>query len=548
MGAATTAEVNLSAEQAVTDAEGRAAVELTVNTLLQTKEAIEQTNQVEIFASLEPQCGAADPRLMLTIHRNEDVDAALGSTESPDDFATTLRPVIDLETWIVRQRQNWVTSNGARAVQQLLNQVACRRRGGEHSFLRPDGQFGNGSRAENEKFIRDFSAAPADGASAVENFEQRRFGVGVEENAAAMRGVKTYVGAEYGAYAEGDLVDGQLLVGPTAWAPGAYARIGDADGLLDLYRAVVSEFVERLHDRAEEYVRGARPDQTPHTWYRHPQDSGGTHNWPDTCSQGEAYSWGGARSLDEFHADLADNLMTQDDDEGHWLHYKRQPHSRIGLHRNPSHNIVVVPTAMHNKYNDLQNDSDIKYLSNEAQPSWQLRHEFPDDAPLYTGIDCSAFCQILCLEARFRAEHCADLADERMCRLLSEITHRRACWPRGKLSTRLWRKRCHYRRMPNRRWRREIAYRGDVLNVPGSHIVALATNDRPALIGRDAGRLWIWHANGTTVVLRVAAPHWTPTACIRRVVHSPLAQFASAWTSWGQATATVDYGRLLFWD
>ncbi len=550
LGARTTADVTLSAMQAVSDGEGRASVALTVNSLSRTKDAIEQAGCIELFASLQPACAIADPSLTLTIHRNEDVDTPLGDTESPDDFAATLRPVVELQTWIVRQRQDWVTSNGVRALQQLLNQVACRRRGGGHGFLRPDGQFGEGSRAENARFIADFSGVPGAGATAAAVFSARQFAVQVEENAAGTQGVKTYVRAEYGAYADGDLVDGHLLIGATAWTPGSAARIRDADGLLDLYRAVVWEFIERLRERAEEYVAGARNGQTARTWYRHPSDNGGHHNWPATCAEGEAYWYGGARSLDLFHADLAANRAALVPGEAaHWVHYLRQTNSRIGLHGADADNRVAVPTVSYPAHAHLNTDSTIVNVGTAAAPRWQLRHIFGTHNGQYTGIDCSAFCQALALEARFRAEHCADLADTRICPLLPEITHNaNSGWATSRLTTSTWSSGNHYRRMPNQTWRPEIVYRGDLFNVPGSHIVALATNSRSSLTGGAAGNLWIWHANGTTGVRAAAAPHWNPSACIRRVVHSPLAQFASAWGSWGQTTAAVHYGRIYLWQ
>ncbi len=42
----------------------------------------------------------------------------------------------------------------------------------------------------------------------------------------------------------GDIVDAHLLVGLEAWQRGPAANVMNADGLLDIYRAVVWEFLE----------------------------------------------------------------------------------------------------------------------------------------------------------------------------------------------------------------------------------------------------------------------------------------------------------------
>jgi len=549
LGPGNTADVTLYASPAITDSEGCASIQVTSNTLHTTKDAIEQANCIEIHASLTPACDPNDPKLTLTIHRNEDVDHALGANENPDQFVATLRPALEMQTWIVRQQSLWVTSNGAKAVQQLLNQVACRQNGGGHTFLRPDGQFGNGSQNESACFIQNFSTQQPANTAATTAYAQRQFGVQVEENEAGTQGVKTYIRSEYNQYSEGDVVDAHLLVGLEAWQPGRDANIMDADGLLDIYRAVVWEFIERMRDRAGEYVIGARPNQTPRIWYRHPSDTGGAHNWPATVVEGESYWYGGARSLDEFHADLANNRVnTIANEDEHWVHYLRQNNSRIGLHGGNIQNRVDVPLLSYTTHAHLNTDQAIVNIGNQANPRYQLRHIHGTHNGQYTGIDCSVFCQRLALEPRFRAEHCADLAGEKICVRIPEITHSaNTGWVTSRLTTRRWPP--YYRAIPSATWRRDVAYRGDVLNVPGSHIVTIETNNRQHLSNRQANQLWIWHANGvTTVSANAAAAGWNPTACVRRVVHSPMAQFSAAWQSWGHANANVQYGRIHLWE
>lgn len=535
-GPGTTADISLSASEATSDAEGCAAINVTVKTLETTKARIEATAGIEIIAVLPAEYGGGRATLTLTIHRNEDVDAALAPDECPDDFATTLAPVLNLQTWVVRQPKKYVTSNGARAVQQLLNQVACRYQGGGHEFLRPDGQFGSGSGSETGRFIRDFSREPVAGVQPIDTFTQRRFRVAVEEMPISPnQGVGTYVKAEYGSYTDGCLIDAYILVGPERWQRGS--NVTAADGLLDLYTAVVWEFIETMYLRGREYA------DLGTNWYRHPNDNGPAANpWPASVTEGVAYWYGGARRLEDFVADLTVN--SADLPNQTWFQYLRQNNSRIGLHGDGD--TINVPTVTYQQYAHLNTDADIVNIAPpNAPPVYRLRHPYIDRVKRqYTGIDCSAFCQRAAMEARFRADHCADLAGEQICRLLPNITHNNGLAV-SRLATGTWPP--HYRAMPAQRWRPEIAFRGDVLNVTGSHIVVLATNNRDQLTGGQAGNIWIVHANGITTVAGTAAPHWPQNECVRRVVYSPLAEWATGWNSWGQATANVQYGRIYLW-
>lgn len=359
-GPGTTADISLSAWEATSDAEGCASINVTVNTLETTKAQIEATAGIEIIAVLPAECGGGRATLTLTIHRNEDVDAALAPEERPDDFATTLAPVLNLQTWVVRQPRRWVTSNGAHAVQQLLNQVACRCQSGGHEFLRPDGEFGNGSGSEAGRFIRDFSREPVSGAQPIDTFRQRRFKVAVEEMPIRPeQGVGTYVRAEYGSYTDGCLIDAYILVGPKRWQRGS--NITAADGLLDLYTAVVWEFIETM------YLRGRQYADLATNWYRHPNDNGPAANpWPAAVTQGVAYWYGGARNLEDFITDLQTNSANPPNQT--WLQYLNQNNSRIGLHGANNDNTVSVPTVTYQQYAHLSTDADIVNV-NIAQPN-----------------------------------------------------------------------------------------------------------------------------------------------------------------------------------
>jgi hypothetical protein len=543
-GGRTTANITLSAMSATSDAEGCASIDITVGELLVAKGDIEAAATIEIIATLPQGNGGATASVVLTIHRNEDVDGALAPSESPDAFAATLSPVLNLETWIVEQATKHVTSNGAKAVQQLLNQVACRRHGGGHEFLKPDGQFGSAGGREARRFVADFGTEAAAGAAPLEVFTGRQFGVSVEEvPISPPQGVKTYVKLEYGNGTEGSVIDAHLLVGPERWVRGVGARVAKADGLLDLYAAVVWEFIETTAQRGTEYANVVT------SWYRHPNDNGPAQNpWPDLVQQGVAYWYGGARKLEDFVADLTTNSATPAN--GTWFQYLRQNNGRIGLHQGQADNDVVVPTPAYNQYPHLNTDPDITNTTPanappNVPPHYVLHHVHGLVMNQYTGIDCSGFCQHVAIEALFRAEHCGDLAGQRICQRVPLITHNNGIAV-GKLSTGLWQS--HYAEMPSTAWRREVAFRGDLLNVSGSHIVVLETADRAALVGSAAGDVWILQASGDTRVTATAAPHWAQTECIRRVVHSPLAQWSSGWNSWGHATANVEYGRIYLWN
>lgn len=514
LGPGTTAEAALSAEQATTDEEGRASVEVIVRTLHAPASELQAYNTIEILASIE---GVPDQSLVLTIHRNEDVATALGDGETPDDFAATLEPVVARRTWLVRQAQQPLESAGVKAVQQLLNQVSCRKHGANHELCEPDGQYGTGTGQEAARFITDFGGARGT-LAALQAYRQARFGVKVDDV------VRAYVADEYGAYESGMLVDSHLLVGREAWERGADRNVMDADGLLDIYRAVVWEFIERAVARGHEFAElGIR-------WMRHPDDDGPNNppndaSWPDAVTQGVAYTYGGGASMDEFTAALNGNDPGPDEIQS-WNQYDgattTNTGAKIGLHMD--------------QYN---------------QNTDQLRH--------YTGIDCSAFVQRCATESTFRDEHCADLRGQRISWRVPVIGVRvqngtvNAAWP-SRLNTTSWGQ--YFRAIP-RRFRRRVVFKADALDIAGSHIVMLTMDGRAAITGTLAhDQDQILHANGTQVwsnrrapLLCINAGYTRDTQCTRRVVHSPLAYWGTFRADWTGETESANclYGRILIW-
>jgi hypothetical protein len=528
-------ECQLSADSASSDAEGIASVDIEIAEL-PDRPLLDRNPVIEIAVSLRPACSAGDATIKLNVHRNEDVDAPLAATETPDDYASTLQPVLDLKTWIVRQKKRQITSNGAIAVQQLLNQVSCRKRSGGRQFLEPDGKFGAAGQSELNRFLTDFGTAAPDAANPLTSYEACQFGVSIEQDDTSNQGVRTYIETEYGSYTQGTVVDAYVLAGAERWASGS--AILAADGLLDLYTAVVWEFLEAGNDRALEY------SQVALTWYRHPSDSqsGLANPWPATVTQGMSYWYGGARGLEEFVADMGQNVAPEVQGATDWLHYLNNDQCRTGLHG--TGDVVTIPQALHQLCSHLQhaNDNDVS-----AAVPWRLNHPWVDRIKRqYTGIDCSGFCQRISAEAKFRAGHCSDLSGERISRTIPVITHPNGLAV-GRLSTGTFAP--HYRAISNLSWRRNVVFRGDVLNRAGSHIVLLETADRTSLIADQPGTadLWIHQACGVTPVNAAASVAWPQAECCRRVVHSPMAQWSTALAAWVNDTAGVEFGRIYLW-
>ena len=516
-----TAGATLSATQATTDAEGRASIQVRLQaaTLRTDPQDLRQNNVIEIRASREPNGAGELARLFLRVHRNEDFETAVGPGETPDEFSTTLRPVIEGRTWLVRQTARPLVSDGVRAVQQLLNQVSCRKLGAAHHFLAVNGRYEAAMVTEARQFLADFGAAASGGAEA--SYRAARFHVRVEEE------VQRYVLDEYGVtWQPGILVDWHMLVGTEEWQRGPQAQVMQADGLLDIYRAVVWVFIEQMVERGTTFADLAI------RWMRHPNDSGpnsppNDRAWPADVSRGVAYAYGGGASRDEFTAALNANNPPPATIRN-WSDYQGGPArppgtgNRIGIHKG-------------------------EYDPNPGE----LRH--------YIGIDCSAFVQRSTMECVFRADHCSDLVDVRVSQEVPTIGARDGggTWPR-RLATGSWP--THFRAI-DRAFRHQVVFRGDALNVSGSHIVMLTMNSRTTILDNrnlDNSVDQILQASGTTEWNRgtrrapqisIDAGHVRKTECTRRVIASPLAYWTTFHNDWTGTTnnANCVYGRIYLW-
>jgi SH3 domain-containing protein len=188
--------------------------------------------------------------LELKVHRNEDVGTAL--TQSNDDIPAALgeitgnldgalAEVLDKRTLLVRQASEYVSSKGVMAMQVLLNQVVARHKavGDDFKWLEFDGMYGSGGvGADLKAFLSHFAGAF--------DYPHGHFNVAVDQE------LIDYVKAEYGAYAPGDIVDRAVLVGKERWtADKSYTQ---ADGLLDIYEAVVLRLMDQMQDLADDYT------------------------------------------------------------------------------------------------------------------------------------------------------------------------------------------------------------------------------------------------------------------------------------------------------
>lgn len=502
LGPRTTADVSLSVTQTTTDADGCASIEITVNTLPADKPALAAAGTIEVLVNVDADGALEGDSLILVIHRNEDVDAVLGDAEAPTDFATSLAPVCDLKTWLVRQSAQVVVSNGVKAVQQLINQVLCRKRG-DHSFLRPDGRYEAGLSTAIATFVGKFGAAPT--GPAIDDYERCRFGAKIEEESPQV-GVEHYIRGEYGAYVRGQVIDGHVLEGLGPWtAGGTITGVGGADGLLDLYRAVVWPFITGYLGRAEAYVECAV------RYMRHPNDDigpSGGGQWPAEVTSGVAYGYSLAASLGEYEA----NLNAHDPGPAAitaWSQYHNG--SKIGIHK-------------------------AEYDANTGQ------------SVHYIGIDCSAFIQRVTVETVFAAGHCTDLAGERIARAIPTVAARTNGWWPGKLGTSTWHNDNYRRNLTATVWRKEVVFGSDFLNVPANHIVFLDLTSRSNAMNGTSLEIWIYHASGTLAV-PAAIPNtvWNPIECTRRTIRSPLRFFATGANGYHGTSNNVTMSRIMFW-
>jgi hypothetical protein len=180
--------------------------------------------------------------ILLTVHRNEDVER---------DFAK----VIGGETILVGQTKEWVTSAGVLHLQELLNQVVARhKKAADFKWLTFDGQHDSSGRTDVKEFITRFRGNY--------DYEKGHFNVAVDAV------LIDYIKAEYGDYQDGDLVDRKLLVGDQPWVAGQSQSL--ADGLLDIYRAVIERFFAEMECMALAYTTNFatfwlhRPSEVPY--------------------------------------------------------------------------------------------------------------------------------------------------------------------------------------------------------------------------------------------------------------------------------------------
>ena len=222
-------------------------VEVKIKVLkLYKEDALKDHSTVKIRAT----SGAHTAELELKVHRNEDVGTAL--TESNDDIPEALEEitgnldgalaeVLDRRTLLVRQASEYVSSKGVMAMQLLLNQVVARHKavGNDFKWLEFDGMYGGGGvGADLKAFLSHFAGAF--------DYPKGHFNVAVDQE------LIDYVKAEYGAYAPGDIVDRGVLVGKEQWT--AAKSHTEADGLLDIYNAVVLRLMDQMQALAEQYT------------------------------------------------------------------------------------------------------------------------------------------------------------------------------------------------------------------------------------------------------------------------------------------------------
>ena len=557
LGPHTTADVSLSAGEATTDADGCASVEITLDTLHTAREDLEAFGHIELIASLEPASAtAAEVSLVMAVHRNEDVAHPSMSVdmvgERPDELAGFLEPVLSLRTWLVRQRRRFVTSVGAQAVQRLLNQVLLRKRG-NNTFLLPDGQYGGDTATALTSLLNDFGDELTGDAEA--DFRNARFNVAVEQDDEADQGVETYLGAEYGGYEDGQVVDCHLLVGLEPWQRGADANVMDADGLLDIYRAVVWEFLDCMREVAWRHAtRPVRwiPFHGHDGWqvYRHGQDPDEEADPPPSpmrpVTAGVAYTLGGAAGDAEFEGHLDDNDPEPDDIE-RWAQYQRG-----AWHGEPG-------------------------SANKYYADW-------------TGIDCSGFIQRVANAAVFRDDHCADLAQQRICDALPVIEDRIDAEPNTAAHNQT--RSAPANAWNNKTWTGGLGRANFTATVPGGwnaaralrvvywmdlllrqgaggqigHVGFLDEDDRHHIVHEGGDQMHILHAYGGTypwsanqggaanleahlAVIRNRISHEpNPDQYHRRVIRSSLRYFNAFRRYWdGAADANCSYLRLRIW-
>jgi hypothetical protein len=266
-------------------------------------------------------------------------------------------------------------------------------------------------------------------------------------------------------------------------------------------------------------------------------------------SEGIAYWYGGWRKLEDFQTDLDSNSATLPDGAtGSWFQYLHNNQCRMGLHstKHPDDNKVDIPKATYHLFDHLQNDPNVSNIGTQAHPKYRLDHTgYEHVKHQYTGIDCSGFCQRVSVEALFPDE-CPDLAGTRIGVELPVIKDKDGV-ATARMITGSFKD--HSRTLTETSWRRQVAFRGDILNKAGDHIVMLETAERSKLAGDppSAGDLWILQAWGGTRVTAEAAAVWQQAECVRRTVYSPLAVWFDGWESWKNDSTVIAVGRMYLW-
>lgn len=540
------ANVTLMPAEATTNAEGCAEVKVkvTLDAELSKEHLLNRQNRIVLTATLTTDTQEKiEQSLVLVIHRNEDVNTPVDSSERPTAFQKTLKPVRSNETWLVFQPKLPVESEGVKAVLQLLNQVACRRQG-NHPFLNPTvGLFDARAQGAVNSFRTAFATAPT--GTPITDYRRTRFGVRHEPE------VLSYITAEYDQADPAPLIiDSHLLEGKETWRSGRRVMpqsqddIVGADGLLDIYTAVVWRFIERVYGRALEYANA----QT--RWCRHPNDFG-QQDWPELVTRGVAYTYGASDTLEDFVQHYPPNNTI-----AHWneYHETQNPHF-IGLHMNSNKYgsacnwvILQAPAAGQVQIPLITRHDVLTAIGTSAATNMdifaanrRIVHNWDANLGYYSGIDCSAFIWRCSREALFGATHCTDLASERIWRNGETIPRQStAGWPD------------HYRQIlinGNPAHRRTIVFRGDILNRSGHHVVFLETADRAGIASNEANphtRIRILQAHG-----ELSDFDGNNNECARRVIESPLSAWGTANSSWltdNNASTAAQHGRLYLWS
>ena len=372
--------------------------QLEVKNLYKEKE-LPSHQKVKIKATVKDKTA----EIALTVHRNEDVNR---------DFDN----VLNRSTILVAQASDWVTSDGVRHLQELLHQVVARHKASNaFEWLTLDGQYGNSCKTDTKEFINHFKGAY--------DYKKGSFNVAVDQV------LIDYVKAEYGSYTDGCLVDCKLLTGEAAWVAGQSQS--QADGLLDIYKAVVERFFSEMQRMATAYTTGFptfwlhRPSESPYqqgdeinTHYIVTPDSLNIRNAADGTTVLEKVTKGVTLAYGNEKQTVAGKdwfkVTTPSGNEG-WCvswHLEKICDDRaksIGNHGNYGDNGVAysyggkdLPAAFQQHLEDnnpLPND--IKSWKQYAEAYAPKKGRPGDDTGPGNGCDCAGFTQNCITESKF---------------------------------------------------------------------------------------------------------------------------------------------------